>query len=135
MFSSLIYSKSPLIIEYIYIYINIYTIHWKFFPGSGSTTYSMKLINVWLLQLQNLKLFFHVFILILRHKCICSPYILDFFFFILVLTFSFHYFQSLNQLTHVISVFSISQQMEITVVTNGNIKILLKIHYSTHQIK
>ena len=83
MFSSLIYSKSPLIIEYIYIYIyiNIYTIHWKFFPGSGSTTYSMKLINVWLLQLQNLKLFFHVFILILRHKCICSPYILVFFFF------------------------------------------------------
>ena len=54
---------------------------------------------------------------------------------ILVPTFPFHHFQSLNQLTRVILVLSVSQQTEITEMTNGGIKILLKIYCSTHQIK
>ena len=40
-----------------------------------------------------------------------------------------------NQLTHVILVIFVSQSMEIIELINGEIKILLKIYYSTHQIK
>ena len=54
---------------------------------------------------------------------------------ILVPTFLFHHFQSLNQLTHVILVIFVSQLMEITELTNREIKILLKIYCSTHQGK
>ena len=46
---------------------------------------------------------------------------------ILVPTFSFHHFQSLNQLTRVILVLSVSQQTEIAEVANRLIKILIKI--------
>ena len=50
-------------------------------------------------------------------------------------TFLFHHFQFLNQLTHVILVIFVSQPTEITKLTNEEIKILLKIYCSTHQIK
>ena len=46
---------------------------------------------------------------------------------ILVPTFSFHHFQSLNQLTRVILVLSVSPQTEIAEVANRLIKILIKI--------
>ena len=51
---------------------------------------------------------------------------------ILAPTFSFHHFQSLNQLTCVIFVISVSQHMEISDVADGGIKISLKIHHGTY---
>ena len=48
---------------------------------------------------------------------------------ILVPTFIFYQFQSLIQLTLVILVFSVNQQMEMADVANGLIKILIKIHH------
>ena len=50
---------------------------------------------------------------------------------ILVPTFLFYHFQSLIQLTLVILVLSVSQQMEIADVANGLIKILIKIHHGS----
>ena len=53
-------------------------------------------------------------------------------YYFLVSTFLFHNFYFLNQLTHIIFVISDSQQTKISEVTDGTIKILLKIDCGTH---